>query len=73
MDAAPQDPNEYYPPTSKRMSEAGRVVVTFTVGADGKAAPPFTIDPEQPVVTPRLVQAVNTYLQAVRFATGRDC
>jgi hypothetical protein len=52
------------------MNEAGRVVVTFTVDADGKAAPPFAIDPEQSVVTPRLVEAVNVYLQHVRFATG---
>lgn len=64
----PRDVGEYYPPASLRLGETGRVVLRFTVTADGKAVEPFRVDKEQSLSpSERLTVAAADYLKDARF------
>jgi outer membrane biosynthesis protein TonB len=66
----PRDAGEYYPPASLRLDETGRVVLRFTVDADGKAIEPFGVDEEQSVSpSERLIAAARSYLKDSKFAS----
>jgi hypothetical protein len=63
-----RDASEYYPQASLRLGEAGRVVLHFSVDADGKAVEPFTVDAGQSVnAVDRLVVAASDYLKESRL------
>ncbi|HKD54793.1 MAG TPA: hypothetical protein VKB72_11325 [Steroidobacteraceae bacterium] len=63
-----RDASEYYPATSLRVGETGRVVLRFTVNVDGKAVEPFTVNEEQTLApSKRLVIAAENYLKDARF------
>jgi hypothetical protein len=50
------------------MSETGRVVLRFTVNAEGKAVEPFRVDREQSLSpSQRLIVAATDYLKDARF------
>jgi outer membrane biosynthesis protein TonB len=70
MLASPRDASEYYPPASLRLGEKGRVVLRFTVGADGKAVKPLSVDDGQSSnPTVRLIVAAEQYLRDSTFET----
>ncbi len=69
--APPRDVSEYYPPASLRLGETGRVILRFTVNADGHAVEPVSVNEDQPSgASPRLVVAAERYLGDLRFDTG---
>src|SRR5215472_17482748 len=64
----PRDVGEYYPPASLRSGETGRIVLRFTVSAEGKAVEPFRVDKEQSLnPSERLLVAAGDYLKDSRF------
>jgi hypothetical protein len=74
--AVPGDANEYYPPASLRLGEAGVVVLHFAVGPAGKVSGPIAheerdlADPSPP---PRLIAGAERYLRHATFDTrGHD-
>ena len=63
-----RDASEYYPQASLRLGEAGRVVLHFSVSADGKAVEPFTVDAGESInAVERLVVTASDYLRESRF------
>lgn len=63
-----RDASEYYPQASLRLGEVGRVVLHFSVNADGKAVEPFTVDAGQSIdAVERLVVTASDYLKESRF------
>ena len=53
---------------SLRLGETGRVVLQFTVNADGKAVEPFRVDKEQSLSSSaRLIVAAEGYVKDARF------